>query len=327
LSTSNQSLLPLCFLNKADVWTYENREGFGRDTLTLSRLTGETISFSTRFEENPGSGEFIQVDLEDIELTAYDKPEDVPKARLTDEEKEKCLVMDTSENFAACGEDSDDLIQAAKDAFAAQWQTTSTGLLQQGDDLSFSLYPDTGKDYELIGSEEEQEKVNGLKSFLPGMVGRGMVPVRNQGNCNSCYSFAASHTISSSYAQEHPDSEFLLFSNQHFMNCLPLGVAPELDSNNEVQKYIPVDIGTGCWLGNGRAVINMVVYKGGKLPLIEEQPYIGFQSQCNLDGTNWVDTGKDLCVYDVYVKLLIYYPRLIQILIVVLPVLSLSYSY
>jgi hypothetical protein len=239
-------------------------------------------------------------------LTAYDKPEDVPKARLTDEEKEECLVMQGEENIGPCEESSDDF-QAAKDAFAAQWQITSTGLVfGDPNEESSLLYPSTEKEYELIGSEEEQEKVNGLKSFQPGMVGRRMVPVRNQGHCGSCYSFAAANTITSSYAQENPDSEFLQFSNQHFMNCLPVSIVPLLDNNTGVEKAVqPFDSGTGCWGGLASKVIDMVVYLGGKLPLLEEEPYIGFHGRCNLDGTNWVDTGKSLCVYDVYVKLLI----------------------
>lgn len=227
-------------------------------------------------------------------MTDYDKPEDVPKARLTDEEKKECSVMKPlNPNFKPCEEcTGDDLIQGAMDAFAAQLKTTSTGLINDYErgNAGFGpfIYPSTEKEYELIGSEEEQEKVNGLKSFLPGMVGRGMVPVRNQKNCGSCYSFSVAHTISSSYAQEHPDSEFLVFSNQHFMNCLPVGVG--WDSN--INKTVNWDEFTGCWGGLEYQVIDMVVYAGGKLPLLEAQPYIGFHSHCEWDTDNMVDTGK-----------------------------------
>ncbi len=294
----NISSLLVCFLNRADVWKSEHEDGEGRDFLVLSRKTGKPIKYSTRFEGTS------QIELEDIEFTAYEEPEDVPKARLTDEEKEECVVMsrEYADNIKLCQECSDDLAQAARQAYAAQVDILSTGLAEGTEGLVPSLYPSTEKEYEFLGSEEEQEKVNGLKSFLPGMVGREKVPVRNQGSCGSCYSMAAAHTISSSYAQaqENPDSDFLVFSNQHFMNCLPVDALSLLDSNNAAIGAAPVDSNVGCWGSLPKNVIDMVVYEGGKLPLIEEEPYIGFQSHCDLDGKdNWVDTGKDLCVYDV----------------------------
>lgn len=205
-------------------------------------------------------------------------------------------------NFKPCEghSDSDDLIQAARDAFVAQLQTFETGFLDGVKGAyDYESYPSTEKEYEFLGSKEEQEKVNGLKSFLPGMVGREMPPVRSQGRCGSCYSIAAAHTISSSYAQENPDSEMLFFSHQHFMNCLPLTVYRAVTvTENDIP--VRVDSGNGCWGGTASDIIDMVVYGGGKLPLIEEVPYIGFHGHCDLDGKdNWVDTGRDLCVYDV----------------------------
>jgi hypothetical protein len=288
LNSQPQINLSSLFL-KADVWRFEKTEG--RDTLAISRSTGKPISYSTRFEGDS------QIDLEVLEFTAYEEPEDVPKARLTDEEKEDCLFMSKdygSGNFGPCRENNDDLIQAARDAYVAQMQTFETGFV---DDLkgSYTSYPSTEKQYEFLGSKEEQEKVNGLKSFLPGMVGREMPPVRSQGQCGSCYSTAAAHTISSSYAQENPDSEMLFFSHQHFMNCLPLTVLAVTENDIPVRA----DGGNGCWGGSASKIIDMVVYGGGKLPLIEEVPYIGFHGHCDLDGKdNWVDTGRDLPVYD-----------------------------
>ena len=54
---------------------------------------------------------------------------------------------------------------------------TGLELVEPSDYLSLG-FPSTAKDYEMVGSEEEQATVNGLKSFQPGMVGREMLPVR-----------------------------------------------------------------------------------------------------------------------------------------------------
>ena len=156
---------------------------------------------------------------------------------------------------------------------------TGLELVEPSDYLSLG-FPSTAKDYEMVGSEEEQAAVNGLKSFQPGMVGREMLPVRNQGQCGSCYSSAASHTISSSYAQENGNSELLVFSNQHFMNCLPLKLRAQTDifevedeDSFVIAKDIYRDSGTGCWGGLPQTIIDMVVYYGSKVPLLEVEPY------------------------------------------------------
>lgn len=255
----------------------------------MSRSTGKTISYSTRFGD-------AQVELKFVDFTSYAEPEDVPKASLTDEEKKDCRLMSNeygTKNFKPCEENSDDLIQAARDAYTEQMQILATGFVDEDVLGYFKSYPSTEKEYVFIGSEEEQETVNGLQSFVPGMVGRGMVRIVNQGACGSCYAAATAHTISSSYAQENPDSNFL-FSRQHFMNCLPL------NQFAVTEEVIPVlaDGGSGCWGGSSQKIIDMVVYGGGKLPLIQQVPYIGFHSHCELDG-DMVDTGKD----DVCIKL------------------------
>ena len=175
---------------------------------------------------------------------------------------------------------------------------TGLELVEPSDYLSLG-FPSTAKDYEMVGSEEEQATVNGLKSFQPGMVGREMLPVRNQGQCGSCYSSAASHTISSSYAQENGNSELLVFSNQHFMNCLPLKLTPlvaEDEYSIEIRKGMYLDSGTGCWGGSAGTIIDMVVYYGSKVPLLEVEPYIGFQGHCDMT-KEMVDTGKVTYVF------------------------------
>ena len=106
---SHKTYLPPLFPNKADVWKYE--KGEGRDTLVLSRSTGETIKYSTRFGSQ-------QVELEVLEFTAYEDAEDVPNVRLTDEEKKDCLVLVMPKehgNYEPCEYCSEDLIQAAKE--------------------------------------------------------------------------------------------------------------------------------------------------------------------------------------------------------------------
>jgi len=224
----------------------------------------------------------------------------VPNARLTDEEKEDCLVMDKENgNYGPCEYCSEDLIEAAREYYSEQLQEYSTGyeVVESSDYLSLG-FPSTAKDYEMVGSEEEQAIVNGLKSFQPEMVGRERLPIRNQGGCGSCYSSAASHTISSSYAQENGNSELLVFSNQHFMNCLPLKLTAFVAEDEDsvvIAKDMYEDSGIGCWGGSARTVIDMVVYYGSKVPLLEVEPYIGFQGHCDMT-KEMVDTGKVTCI-------------------------------
>ena len=274
----------LSLLLIADVWNHPETKKSGRGALYLSRSTGEFIKYVTRFNDE-------EIVLEFADFSAYDEPDQVSNARLTDEEKESCYLMFDASNFAqctppsslkrceGCQEDVNDLIEDLTDAYLEEVASVETGLIEESIDLDrFS----TKKDYEMRGSEEEQAVVNGLKSFQPGMVGRKMLRVRNQSNCGSCYSFSLSHTITSSYAQENPDSDLLVFSNQHLMNCIPLIPG---------EGNVPQDSMTGCWGGGRESVIDMVVYYGGKVPLLNAEPYLGFQSHCDLE-QEMVDTGK-----------------------------------
>lgn len=275
----------------------------------MARSTGEVIKFVTRFEGQ-------EIVLEVTDFSAYDEPDQVPNASLTDEEKESCNLLSNQIEECpppssrkrcegeGCQEDLSDLIEDLKDAYSEEVASVETGLIEvkESSEIDFS-FPSTGKDYEMKGSEEEQAVVNGLKSFQPGMVGRKMLKVRNQSSCASCYSFGASHTITSSYAQENPGPDLLVFSNQHLMNCMPLLFIPGLGN-----------VGTGCWLGIPESVIDMVVYYGGKVPLLKDEPYLGFQSHCDLE-QEMIDTGKVfvlcLCIYCFYaLHLLILLPLL-----------------
>ena len=280
----------------ADVWNSETSGG-GRDTVYLSRSTGEAIKYVTRFE-----GQEVVLEFQDF--SAYDEPDQVPNARLSDEEKESCkLIPDDNYGIAQCPpppsrkrcegcqdqDDIEDLIEALIDAFLEDMSNPETGLVEEssGSDVLDPFSFSTEKEYEMKGSEEEQAVVNGLKSFQPGMVGRKMFRVRNQSNCGSCYSFSAAHTITSSYAQENPESDLLVFSPQHFMNCMPL-----------IKGRVGLG-GTGCWGASHKKVIDMVVYYGGKVPVDVVEPYLGVQSHCNLE-QEMVDTGKVrlcLCAY------------------------------
>ena len=267
--------------------------GGGRGELHLSRSTGEFIKYVTRF----GGQEIV---LEFTDFSAYDEPDQVPNASLNDEEKDSCYLL--SDNYKqcplsrkrcegeGCQEDVNDLIKDLDDAYLEEVASVETGLIENEESSKIDFtFPSTEKDYEMRGSEEEQAVVNGLKSFQPGMVGRKMLRVRNQSSCGSCYSFAVSHTITSSYAQENPGSDFLVFSNQHLMNCLPLLFPGE--------GNVPRDGGTGCWGGAGESAIDMVVYYGGKVPLLKVEPYLGFQGHCNFE-QEMVDTGKvNLFIY------------------------------
>ena len=55
-----------------------------------------------------------------------------------------------------------------------------------------------------------------------------------------------------------------------------------------------LDSGTGCWGGSAGTIIDMVVYYGSKVPLLEVEPYIGFQGHCDMT-KEMVDTGKVTC--------------------------------
>ena len=295
VSSLLSSLSPL---HTADVWNSETPGG-GRDIVYLSRSTGEAIKYITRFKDQ-------EIVLKLRDFSAYDDPHEVPNAKLPDEEKESCEelpykdfvrcptsrqeeeeeegeveddtweIIDFSDNNSGAEEEWEEIIiEDLKDAFVEEESSLETGSMEESSDFPVS----TRKEYEMKGSEEEQAVVNGLRSFQPGMVGRKMLRVRNQSNCGSCYSFSAAHAITSSYAQENPDSDLLVFSEQHLMNCMPLAK----------DSFGPA--GTGCWAGLTERVIDMVVYYGGKVPLLEMEPYLGVLSHCNLE-QDMVDTGK-----------------------------------
>lgn len=197
----------------------------------------------------------------------------------------------------ACKEDSDDLNQAAKKAFEEQMGKQQNGYVPVPAEAEARYnVPSSERDYEMLGTAEEQTQVNDLKSFVPGMVGRELLPVRNQGICGSCYSFATAHSLSSAYNQANElGSNYIEFSNQHIMNCMPLqpvflNVSGDLVANPE---EIYQDASTGCWGGEPDYVINFFLGYGlgEAMPLLETEPYIGFSSLCNLE-SDTVPTGK-----------------------------------
>ena len=262
----------------------------GQSSLTLSRATGQAIKYTTRYND---SGLPTDAVLDFVSYQEYEDPQDVPKARLSDEDKETCLVLNNPGHYAVCEEDSDDLKQAAKKAFEDQMNIQRNGYLPLAG-ASYNL-PSTGSDYEMQGTAEEQAKINDLKSFVPGMVGRELLPVLNQGMCGSCYAFATAHSLSSAYNQANSNpSEFVEFSSQHIMNCMPLqpvflNASGDLEANSE---GVYQDGLTGCWGGRANAVIDFFVGKGLEaLPLIEPEPYLGVSSHCNLEQAT-VPTGK-----------------------------------
>jgi len=137
-------------------------------------------------------------------------------------------------------EDTDDLKEAAKKAFEQQMGKQQNGYVPVPAEAEARYnVPSSESDYEMLGTVEEQAKINDLKSFVPGMVGRELLPVRNQGICGSCYSFATAHSLSSAYNQANDlGSNYIEFSNQHIMNCMPLqpvflNVSGELVANPE----------------------------------------------------------------------------------------------
>ena len=264
----------------------------GQSTLYLSRATGQAIKYTTRYKSGVDDTE---AELDFIAYQEYDNFEDVPFARLSDEDKETCLVLSNPGNYKVCDEleDSDDLKQAAKSAFEEQMGIKQKGYLP----LAGGGYvlPSSRIDYKMLGTAEEQAKINDLSSFVPGMVGRKLLPVLNQGACGSCYSFAVAHSLSSAYNQANSNPlEFVEFSNQHIMNCVPLQpVFLNVSGVNEANpEGIYKDLFTGCWSGNPTMVIDFLVGAGlEEMPLIVAEPYIGFSSHCNLE-SDTVATGK-----------------------------------
>ena len=262
----------------------------GQSSLTLSRATGQAIKYTTRYASNIGP---TDAELDFVSYQEYEDPQDVPKARLSDEDKETCLVLNNPENYKVCEEDSDDLKQAAKKAFEDQMNIQRNGYLPLAGG-SYNL-PSTGSDYEMQGTAEEQAKINDLSSFVPGMVGRELLPVRNQGVCGSCYALGLSHSLSSAYNQANSNPlDFVEFSSQHIMNCMPLqpvflNVSGALEANSE---GVYRDGSTGCWGGDADKVIDFFVGAGLKgFPLFETEPYLGVSSHCNLEQAT-VPTGK-----------------------------------
>ena len=253
----------------------------------LSRFTGEILKYTTRLSAGRDTQE---ITLEVLEYS--DKPNEIPNASLTNEEKESCTFL-SSDNIVPCNdpsrkrcdncqeeEDVESLASSLKGAYLEAVSSPEKGLTTTETDLISLVSTET--DYEMKGSEEEQAMVNGLKSFRPEMVGRKKLPIRNQSNCGSCYSFAAAHTITSSYSQENPDSEIGLFSNQQLMNCFPVNAEGNITAT------------AGCWGMFPTYIIDMLVrHDEGKLPLLDTEPYLGIQSHCDLE-QEMVQTGKVL---------------------------------
>lgn len=231
--------------------------------------------------------------------TVYGDDEEVPMANVPPEMKEEggCLVMQPGYNTMQCqgGQDMT-AAQAAARAIADSRNEQAKG----NDPNATTRYPDTGKPYVMQGTEEEQAYIsNNLTSFLPsqpdefltdaGYVGRPLNPVRDQGSCGSCYSFATAEVISAAVNMRNNGTTHYVFSNQWFMDCAVLstrggsgGVPPVLN-----------DAGSGCWGGNARPLMDMLVARGGMLPTIEQVTYIGFQGTCptNLSADDMIDTG------------------------------------
>jgi len=279
----------------ADVWKKE-KEGCTtcRSLLTLLRSSGEVMKYNSRYVRGAESVDFA---LDIIEYEEYDNPGDVPNAFLTDEEKESCQVMILpSYNYKECVLDcpEENLLEAAQNAVQADLGKQGLGLvLVEDNDIynSFPSFPSTSKEYQMLGDEEDMAEINELKSFVPGMKGRSMQPVRQQGLCGSC-SFAAAHSISSAYNKANPNlEEDAEFANQHIMNCFPLGplLLADEDGNLDVEDLY-IDSGSGCWGGNVGPVIDMLVASGPKLPLRVTEPYIGMQGHCDMS-RELVDIG------------------------------------
>ena len=270
----------------ADVWK------MGQSTLTLSRSTGRAIKYTTRYQ--PGRFD-TEAELEFFDYEEYENPEDVPFTRLSDVDKEACQVLSTPGNYIVCDEleDSDDLKQAAKSAFEEQMSIEQNGYLPTTKVFNF---PSSESDYEMLGTVEEQAKINDLKSFVPGMVARALLPVRGQGICGSCYAMGTTHSLTSAYNQANElGSNYIEFSIQHIMNCLPLqpvflNISGEIKANPE---GIYQDGNTGCWGGNPTMVIDFLLGSGvgASLPLREVEPYLGISSHCNLE-SDTVATSK-----------------------------------
>jgi C1A family cysteine protease len=144
----------------------------------------------------------------------------------------------------------------------------------------------------MLGSNAEIDKVRKLKSFVPGMVGRPVLRVRDQGTCGSCYSFGTTHSITSSYLHQHPDENpGLEFSNQQAMNCLPLKKHTETYTDGTYQTFDRyLDTGVGCWGGKGNSIYDWLVANGSRMPTLETVPYIGFQGGCDYSVPS-IETG------------------------------------
>jgi len=75
------------------------------------------------------------------------------------------------------------------------------------------------------------------------------------------------------------------------MNCLPLGPQLLADKDGNIDaRDLYTDSGSGCWGGNVRRIIDMLVASGPKLPLRVTEPYIGMQGHCDMS-RDLVDTG------------------------------------
>lgn len=143
------------------------------------------MKYNSRYDNGAESVDFV---LDIIEYEEYDNPGDVPNAFLTDEEKESCQVMILpSFNYGDCVLDcpEDNLLEAAQNAVQADLGKQGLGLVL-ADDLPLPTFTSTSKEYQMLGDEEDMAEINELKSFVPGMKGRSMQPVRQQGRCGAC---------------------------------------------------------------------------------------------------------------------------------------------
>ncbi|CAB9524772.1 Cathepsin L-like proteinase [Seminavis robusta] len=233
-----------------------------------TRLSTEVAGISS-VEEILFSGADATIKIDIYDFQRYSEDEDVPNAKLEPEVEETCSIMQAGYNTGQCaGNASSASFNAAVAAFVENVNARGTGYREDAE----SGYPSSYVPYEMVG---DQDMVLSLDFFVPPMNNRSYMPVRNQGGCGSCYSFAAAEVISSSFAQANPGTTFV-FSNQHVMDCLPLAAEPVSET-----EFIYVDSGLGCWGGDQKQVIDWLVATGSNMPLLTTVPYIGFSGTCN----------------------------------------------
>jgi hypothetical protein len=234
----------------------------------------------------------VEVRMEFADFQHFSGPDEVPAAYLSEGEKASCLPMRPGYNTQPCEAcQPQDLTERTMELFSATLNENSLGFVS-----TTSLYPDTSRPYLMLGSDKEIDEMMNLKSFVPGMVGRPQLRVRDQGHCGSCYSIGTSHSITSSYLHQHPDEDNgLWFSNQQVMNCLPLSNSISYtDGTTEIyENGLYRDNGMGCWGSGGANVFNWLVATGSRMPTLEKVPYIGFQGGCDYS-VDSIDTGQFL---------------------------------